>query len=240
MSFLPTIIDPRFFDKLIGPVKLVDAMLECWVSHMAQNGLALKLLDPYFSSKLTYATLNSIPDPSPAFAAYKISQAGAADVEALAHLYVEFTRSGPIPSTVEDGRAVMADACRVGHIWVCREEETLAGYTLVGRISPHTIAIKNVFTDPSHRRKGVAEAMVRAVTRYYLGAVPRGFDGGPEDGPVGGVKEEICLNVATDEASRLYKRTGFLLDVQDPVTGKEGWYPSCWRGVEVIQSTAGS
>jgi len=155
-----------------------------------------------------------------------------ADVEDLARLFVEFKSSGSSQSTLEEGREVMKESVRSRHVWTWKLRDHIAGYILVGRFTPRTVAIRNVYVSTSSRRQGVAEAMVRAVTRYYLGATPLGFNGGPDSGPTGGIKQEICLNVASDEAERLYKRTGFLFNARDPVSGVVAWYPSCWRGVE--------
>ncbi|EPS99052.1 hypothetical protein FOMPIDRAFT_112188 [Fomitopsis schrenkii] len=46
----------------------------------------------------------------------------------------------------------------------------VAGYLLLGRNTPRTVAIRNVFVAPEHRRRGLAETMVGAVTRACLGA----------------------------------------------------------------------
>jgi len=54
VTYLPSIIDPKSFDKLLGPDKYVDAFLECWVSHMTLIGRPMKLLKPYFRSKDTF------------------------------------------------------------------------------------------------------------------------------------------------------------------------------------------
>ncbi|KAH8099508.1 hypothetical protein BXZ70DRAFT_942061 [Cristinia sonorae] len=230
---LPTIIDPKSLDKLLGPSDYVDLFLERWVIHMREHGLNLKLLDPFFRSKVSYATVATLPVPNPAFNNYKISLAHTEeDKETLAHFYVQFLSSGPHQSTLEEARGVIANAVNSRDVWICRVGGVVTGYILTGRFTLRTVAIKNVFVTPSHRRKGIAEALVRAVTRYYLGADPRGFEGGPDAGPSDGKKEEVCLNVATEEAERLYKRTGFLFGAKDPLSGKEGWYASCWRGVE--------
>ncbi|TCD70935.1 hypothetical protein EIP91_000841 [Steccherinum ochraceum] len=246
VSLFSTKVDPKTFDKLLGPTKYVNAFLDAWVTHMHETGtLSLKLLDPYFLSKVCYAVRATLPKPTPEFSIHKVSVAGDEDVESLASLYVEFTSTGPNAGTMEEGRAVMSTAVQFKSIWICRATlpntestgDVVAGYVLMGRFTPRTVAIKNVFVSPAFRKRGIAETMVRAVTRYYLGATPLGFEGAPEGGPDGGIKEEVCLNVATPDAERLYLRTGFLVEKQDPATGKEGWYPSCWRGVEQIPKT---
>jgi len=204
-SFVPKVVDPQTLDKVIGPTARVDMFIEAWVAYMGTRGVALKMIPPYFTSRLTYCTRETLPPPSPAFSEYRIDQAESKkDVEDLAHLYVEFARVGPNKATIEQARDVMRDAVAAKQIWLCRVGEDIAGYVFVGRKTPRTAAIKNVFVSERHRRKGIAEAMVRAVARYYLGAEPRGFDGGPQEGPPGGPKQEICLNVGNEDVRRLY------------------------------------
>ncbi|KAI0647380.1 hypothetical protein C8Q79DRAFT_1009481 [Trametes meyenii] len=53
--------------------------------------------------------------------------------------------------------------------WTCRTGGELVGFVVNGRATPRTVAIKNVYVPPEHRRKGYAEAMVRAMSRHYLG-----------------------------------------------------------------------
>ncbi|KAI0078120.1 hypothetical protein K474DRAFT_1660750 [Panus rudis PR-1116 ss-1] len=239
-DFLPTIVDPKTVDKIIGPAILVKPFFDIWVSQMAARGLHLKIVDhfreEFQDSRTTYATRETLPPPSPAFASYNVFKASEDDIIALAHLYVEFTKGAPMPATFEQGLNAMGDGVKIGRVWCCKVDGKIAGYILVGRTTPRTIAIRNVYTSPDYRRRGIAEAMVRAVTRYYLGAEPLGFEGAPDKGPVGGIKEEVNLNVADPGARRLYKRCGFLLDddARDPKTGKIGWYASLWRGVQPV------
>lgn len=71
--------------------------------------------------------------------------------------------------------------------------------------------------------------MIRALKRFYLGVLPHGFVGSPDDTLVEGIKEAVCLNVAAaDEvARRLYMRCGFFLgDELDPKTVRKGFHVS--------------
>ncbi|THH27426.1 hypothetical protein EUX98_g6757 [Antrodiella citrinella] len=150
-----------------------------------------------------------LPEPSATFASDYISQATSAEVDALAQLYLDFASDRPSRGTLEEARERMERFVRSRHVWSCTLGGAIAGYVLVGRFTPRTVAIKNVYLSPSFRRRGIAEAMVRTVTRYYLGAMPLGFKGGPDTRPTEAMKQEICLNVVSEEAERSYKRSGF-------------------------------
>ncbi|KAI0928993.1 hypothetical protein AcW1_006064 [Taiwanofungus camphoratus] len=233
-TFLSTIIHPSAVDKVIGPEEAVNTFIETWVTFMATRGIHLKALDPYFRSRGCYATRATLPEPSSAFDSHQISLAsGSDDVTSLVPLYIEFSSHGPVPATLESAQNIMREAVEAQKVWLCRSDGEVAGYVLVGRTTSRTTAIRNVFVVSQHRRKGIAEAMVRAVTRYYLGAEPLGFKGAPTERPLGGTKDEICLNVADPGAERIYKRCGFMLDehARDPITGRKRWYQSIWRGV---------
>ncbi|CAL1705630.1 unnamed protein product [Somion occarium] len=287
---LPSILSPTTppsssdllkLDKVIGPESLVDTFLNTWVSHLPSLNppIHLQLIDPpYFQSRFSYATIETVPPPSPAFSSEKYDIALASteeDALELASFYVEFKARGPLPATHEEGLAIMKDAIKGKRLWCCRLKDSLepsaifpehkdagitritasanssaiAGYVMVGRETPRTIAVRNVYVSPTFRRKGVAEALVRAVTRYYLDAQPLGFnirgiqghtkDDAEEGKLVEGVirKQEVCLNVVDEGAKRLYIRCGFLLDdnARDPKSGRSGYFPSIWRGVKPIR-----
>ncbi|OCH92130.1 hypothetical protein OBBRIDRAFT_727453 [Obba rivulosa] len=234
---LPQVVDPDRMDKVIGPEEVVDTFIQAWVRHMADIGISLKALPPYFRSRVSYATASSLLPPSPESSCRAISLAHRPeDITSLIPLVIEFSSHGPVPSTEDTARAEITEAVDAQRVWLCRISDTVAGYIMVGRSTPRTVAIRNVFVLPQYRRRGVAEAMVRAVTRYYLGAYPLGFEGAPEGPPICGTKAEICLNVADENAVRLYKRCGFLLDedARDSSTGRKGSFASIWRGVERV------
>lgn len=235
--FLPQVVEPGRMDKVIGPENVVDIFIQAWVAFMAERGVTLRALPPYFRSRVSYATTSSLPPPAPEFSRHSISLAhDSEDVACLIPLYIQFSSHGPVPAMEDSARADMIEAVNARTVWVCRVDGAIAGYTKVGRTTPRTIAIRNVFVSPQYRRRGIAEALVRAVTRYYLGVRPLGFDGSPEGHPVGGIKTEVCLNVADEGVVRLYQRCGFMLDedARDPVTGRKGSFASIWRGVERV------
>ncbi|EKM53659.1 uncharacterized protein PHACADRAFT_148396 [Phanerochaete carnosa HHB-10118-sp] len=238
VSFLPSVIDPKSFDTIWGPEPLVNAFIDTWVSAMAARGLRIEALPTRFRVKRTYATLATLP-PSPPHlpSKYIIELANPDDVEPLAHLLVDFSRAAPIVTSIEAARAKMDMHVRLGETWVCREGSEIAGYVGVGRTTFRTVAIRNVYVAPGHRRKGIAEAMTVALMRYYLGARPLGLEGAPDGRPVKGVKEEICIAVVEDFVERLYEKCGFLLGEhdQDPVSEQKGWFASIIRGVRVLE-----
>ncbi|KAI0703559.1 acyl-CoA N-acyltransferase [Cytidiella melzeri] len=220
------------FDKVIGPSSLVDALVEGWVAYANEHGQAVKAFNPSSPSRRSYATRASVPPPSPAPSHLKIERLTTnEDAEALLPLMLDFFIEGSQP-TLDDEEYVrrrLRVFLELGSIWICRIDGQLVGYSAVGRVTPRTVAIRNVYVAPSHRRRGIAEALTRAVTRFYLGL---GFEGAPSDGPAEGAKDEICLNVSREEVERIYKRAGFLLDQADPDTGKPGWFRSSVRSVQ--------
>lgn len=215
----------------------MDAFIDTWIAEMTASGLRIEALPTFFRSKVSFATLATLPPPPPTLSNYRIELANLDDIETLAHLFVDFVGSGPKGVSLEEARVNMGMSVRLGEIWVCRVDGEVAGYTATGRTTFRTVAIRNVYVSPNHRRKGIAEAMTIAMTRYLLGAQPLGFNGAPDGPPAKGIKEEVCLNVAKDYVERLYKKCGFLLgeDDRDPVSGKKGWFATAFRGVKVLE-----
>ena len=182
---LSTAIQPTALEGVFGPEDLVDAFLSTWITHIHATtpGLTITLPDPYFRSSCSYASLATLPPPSPSSSSspnYHISLCSPdaePDIVSASHFYIAFAAHGPVPPSFSEAHALMLSNARAGWLWLCRIEGEIAGYTSVGRVTPRTLAIRNVYVAPSYRRRGVAEAMVRAVSRHYLGAE---FEGAPE------------------------------------------------------------
>ena len=86
----------------------------------------------------------------------------------------------------------------------------VAAYASTGRATPSTIAIRNVYTRESHRRKGLLEALVNAATTYWLKGVE------------GGKKTEVVLFVGPGSpAERVYRKCGFT--ITDVAYEQRGW-----------------
>lgn len=196
---------------------------------------------------VSYATRDSLPPPSSTPPGGIVTLAKEEDVDALAALHIDFVVNSPWPGTVTPAEAtdVLSRTVAAGHTWLYRTEEGVVGYTILGRVTPRTIALRNVYVAPQHRRKGIAEAMVRALTRYCLGVRPSGVEGVPDVHPSGGLKEQMNLFVMDPGAERVYRRAGFLFPDRedggegggrDPCTGRKAWYHAVWRGVEVEPS----
>lgn len=239
-SGVATTVDIHSVDRIVGPARLVEAFVTHWTRELEQRGLTVVIPSASsFDSRISYATLATIPPPSPAFSGYRVELAQQTDTNELSRLFIAFMgRHSPIQSAIDRVRHEMEIWVQLGQMWVCRLDDDIAGYVATGRITKRAVGIRSVFVSPSHRRKGVAEAMTRAVTRFMLGAEPLGFEGAPVGGPVLGTKEQVCLNVAEDHVARLYRRCGFLLgdDDRDPVTGRMGWISSSVRTVEVLRN----
>ena len=249
-SVLATLPTPRNFDKIIGPLKPVEAFLHTWVALLAAQGISAKiLLGTFGASRVSYATRASLPPPSAVPPPYRVERAARADLPAVAVLYQHFELTSPWRGiiSIEDAVRNLTGPADAGLVWLVRLEEAApdgppAAFAVLGRATPRTIAVRNVYVAPDHRRKGVAETMVRAITRYFLGAAPYGVHGVPDGPPQWGFKQEVNLNVGDPSAEGVYRRSGFLFPVGtgedmtggvDPETGRRSWYTSVWRGVEL-------
>ena len=253
LAIFPT---PRDFDKIIGPLKPVEAFLHSWVALLAAQGVSARTLSrkfEMFSCRVSYATRASLPPPPAVPPPYRVERAARADLPAVAALFQQFDSTSPWRGTIsiEDAIRNFAGPADAGLVWLARVEDAApdgppapVAFLVLGRVTPRTIAIRNVYVVPDYRRKGIAETMVRAITRYFLDAAPCGVHGVPDGPPQCGFKHEVNLNVAEPSVERVYRRSGFLFPVGpgnsenmtggvDPETGRPSWYPSVWRGVEI-------
>ncbi|KAI0739363.1 hypothetical protein C8Q80DRAFT_1112121 [Daedaleopsis nitida] len=243
-SLLTKLPDPLSFDKVIGHKDAVNLLYTTYCSLLPQRGIRVSIDYGVYNVKDSYATRASLPSLSytTRSSPHTIVPATMDDLEAVAHLYIAFQRDAPWHGIVshEQALAVVTEPVTEGFVWVCRVDGAVAAYLMLGRATPRTIAVRNVFVAQEHRRKGIAEALVQTVTRYCLGVSIDGVEGVPPGPPPFGVKEEVGLNVEDLGAARIYKRAGYLLpDLEgsrsmptggiDPETGRKGWTSSvCW------------
>ena len=159
-------------------------------------------------------------------------------------MYVDFVE-GVIHSTIpqEKARDVLRLAANRNRLWfVCYQDpnqpvtssKIMAGFIRVGRDTPKSISIMNVYVSPAFRKKGIAEALVRAVTRFYLGVKPLGFDYQGDD--LLQPKDEVCLGVIDPGAERVYIRSGFQFegDPVDATTGRKKWFPATYFELQSV------
>ncbi|OSD08520.1 hypothetical protein PYCCODRAFT_1400991 [Trametes coccinea BRFM310] len=236
------ITHPLAVDMLYGEKGAVDAFFHSWLDAAASKGVRLRINDPILDTRASYTTPQSVTSPPPTRPDYKIIPATGDDFAELFPLYLDFTTYGRRTRALDVEEAHLRFVLQQGNSWLCRVDNTLAGFVVLGRPTPNTIAIRHVYVAPEHRRKGIAEGMVRAVNRYYLGVRPVGYDGLPEGDPPVGVKSFICLNAIDAAAENIYRRAGFLFPLRttdeeaaggrDPVSGRKAWQQSVLRGVE--------
>lgn len=221
---LLSVVEPRAFDRIYGPTSLSDALIAAYASLVPSHGEHVEDTPAAARSIISYAVKSTLPPPSAAFSQYPVQLATLEDNETLGEMFYAFLTFIGAGVAEEKCKEIMHSSIILGMVWTCRVEGAVAGFCVLGRSTPRTISIKNLYVLPDYRRRGIAETMVRALTRYYLGAEPLGFEGAPAGTPKEGVKDEICLNVKDESAIRLYKRTGFLLGAgdQDPASGKRG------------------
>lgn len=233
VSHITSTAYPSPLCKASGPEPLVDIFIDAWVSEMRQRSISVEALPTFYLSKCCYATLATIPPPPAAFAQCKIELATSADVDCLALLFADFTTAGPHPVPLDIAKKRMDASVQLREVWVYRLDDDIAGYCAMGMMTPRTVTLKNVYVAPKHRRKGIAEAMVALLIHCFLGVE---YPGTPAGDPPGGVKQEVCLNVIEEHVEKLYKKCGFMLedDARDPATGRRGWRPAAYRGVQMV------
>lgn len=225
-------LEPAAMNGLFGQDALVDAFVDAWVSALRARGVSVSASGRLFDAKAAYATLATLPPASTPHPAYTIEPATAADVDALAPLFAEFSQLHHRPLSVDAARERVAGHVACGEAWVCRAraDGALAAFCVTGRATRRTVAIRNVFVDHAHRRRGVASALTAGMLRFFLGAHPHGVDA--PAAPEGGAKAEVCLNVGEDHVERIYARCGFRFG-EDAETGKKEWFRVIIREFEV-------
>ncbi|EKM52438.1 uncharacterized protein PHACADRAFT_30958 [Phanerochaete carnosa HHB-10118-sp] len=239
VTVLASAIDPQVFSQeVMGPEDLVDTLINAWTSEMAARGLRAEPLPVSFRSKTSFATLATLPSPLLTLSQYRIELATADDVEILARQFSAFTAAWGKRLSIDDARPRVTLSVDFGAVWVCRVGGELAAFCVTRRATACTIALRNVYVDPQHRRKGIAAALTTGMLRYFLGAQPLGFEGASNDPPAApGVKREVCLNVAEDFVENMYAKCGFLFgeDARDPIMSKRPWIPLVVRGAKMVQ-----
>ena len=233
---LSTLVDPKNLDGIIGEKGLTQMFLEVWTAKLQALNINTEQADPRMEVRASYATLATLPPLTLTSRPHTINLVSTdEDVDSVAALALEFHARFPTrPISPEQVVRELRAAVRMRQLWVCRADGKIVAYVLMGRLTPCTVAIRNVYVTPAYRKQGIAGAMVTGLSRWYLGAEPLGFDGAPSARPPGGVVKAVCLNVAEEHVARLYKRCGFLLaqSDRDPDTGVLTSYYSLWRTVK--------
>ncbi|GJE89097.1 GNAT family N-acetyltransferase [Phanerochaete sordida] len=230
-------VDPQSLSSVWGDADVCSAFVDAWVAVFASRGIKASGPPPYFVATTSYATRATLPTtPPPSLGALRLAPATADDTDALAELLAAFSVLWNTPLTAETARPRIVAHIACGEAWVCRAADGAAvAFCIVGRATPRTIAIKNVYVAPEHRRKGIASALVSAMLRYFLGVPEHGVEGPLV--PAKGVKKEVCLNVGEDHVERMYAKCGFLFgDAREPGFDKRPWFTVVGRDVKIEQS----
>ncbi|TBU31254.1 hypothetical protein BD311DRAFT_804764 [Dichomitus squalens] len=241
----PSIVSPL---RVFGVEEPVNAFLTAWVGIQRGRGQRIRLKPNPTTVFVTYATRNTLtplPPRTLMSPQHIISRASMSDLESLIPLYMNFfsTKSWPTQIIPTEALTRLQRELPTGLFWVCRTDGIMSAFAELGSVSPRTITIRTVYVPPEHRQRGVAEALVHTITRYYVGLGAGEMAVVPPGPPPEGVKEQVKLNVADAAAEELYRRLGFLLPHQspdgmaltggiDPATGRRGWYRSIWRESE--------
>ncbi|KAI8989756.1 hypothetical protein BD414DRAFT_414338 [Trametes punicea] len=235
------IAHPNVLSKIFGHEGAVSAFLEAWTAAAATKGAQLRVGDPIFPSRSSYATRETVSPLPTSSSNFSLTPATEDKFEELLPLYLEFRNSTTGTRALHVEEAYIRDAIASGFAWTSRSEGSIVGFAILGRATPKTIALRNVYVAPEHRRKGIAEGMVGAITRFCLGIRPIGYEGLPDGPPAFGTKDVVCINVIDPAAERIYQRVGYLFPERtrdglvmcgkDPVSGLTAWFPSVLRGV---------
>lgn len=226
-------------EVFIGQEDVLDGLLNEITSILRKRGIPAHPSLPSFRSKVSYVTADviSAPAPLPQIPNLCIALATASDVDELVSHYLDFVVHGPQSATPEIARKVMQCSIQRREVWVCRAGSIsqIVGYCAVGRATGRTIAIRNVYVSPQHRRQGIGELMVRILTRLYLGVPLESYAGVldfSDTSPPQGIKSEVCLNVADDRVEAMYRRCGFLFGASVPDSPDDAWIVSTRRVFE--------
>ncbi|GJE89100.1 GNAT family N-acetyltransferase [Phanerochaete sordida] len=237
VALIATTGDPLSCGSLWGSRVLASAFFDAWLPLLASRGIKAHAAPPVFRAKNSYATRKTLPTSTPTrHMPFAIVPAMQADTDALADLLREFSVVWGAQLSVDDARARMGAHIACGEAWFCRAPDGAAlAFCVVGRATPRTIAIKNMYVVPDHRRKGVASALVLGMCRYFLGVSDHGVEGPLV--PLKGVKAQVCLNVAEDHVEELYTKCGFLFgDAREPGSDRQPWFLVVGQEVVVEQS----
>ncbi|KZT69541.1 hypothetical protein DAEQUDRAFT_811313 [Daedalea quercina L-15889] len=187
-ALLAASLDLASIRQLWGPKEAIAALLDAAPSLHAAPPTFTEIA---CSASLKTLLLPSSPSRGPGDEAntgchYEICFARDGDTLPLVDLACAFSARSRWPSppshVVLDN---LRDAIAARALYVIRayqsgdqtvaEQYDLAGYLLLGRNTPRSASIRNVFVAPEHRRRGLAEIMVRSVTRVCLGAPDPGL-----------------------------------------------------------------
>ena len=242
----PTITYPMRVFGIEGPV---NAFLTAWVTAHRSRGQRLRLTSNPPTTIIAYATRDTFsaapqaPQPPP-LNQHRIYRASTiSDIESLIPFYAALFDANSLPTPTTGAITKLQATVNTGLIWICRTSGVLSAFVELGRVTPRTVSIRTVYVPPEHRQRGVAETIVRAVSRYYLGLGAADLSSVRPGPPPEGVKDQIKLSMADISSEAAYRRLGFLLPDRsqggsvleggvDPATGHPGWYRAIWREVE--------
>ncbi|KAF7362419.1 N-acetyltransferase domain-containing protein [Mycena venus] len=202
--------------SFFAPDVITTMFVEVWCSLTGVQGYK----DPYYHAKLTYCTKRSFVNRSmttfPGLV-YELRPAVDSDLEAVASLCYQFAAdSEPFVLSHESAIKEAATLIRNNQIWVHGirladdVHDDIASIVAFTRNSDNVATISKVFTNPTWRRRGCAERLVRRVCKHLLAS-----------------KQSVALYVAHNNpaATHVYHRVGFLglADGAAPVEGVDSW-----------------
>ncbi|KAI1787339.1 hypothetical protein LXA43DRAFT_714488 [Ganoderma leucocontextum] len=233
--------------KVFGVEESVNAFLAAWVAIQRVRGQRLRLrsLNPptIIDTNATRDTFSSVPRYPPPSAQHRIYQASISHTESLIPFYTALFDSEPTPVTPTDAITKVQTAVHTDLIWICCTNGVLSAFDELGRVTPRTMTVRTVYVPPEYRQRGVAEAIVRAISRYYLGLDATDLASVPPGPPPEGVKDQIKLNVLNTSSEAVYRvwvscfqtslRTAPSSRGDRPGHGPSGMYRAILREVEL-------
>ncbi|KAF8150535.1 hypothetical protein K438DRAFT_439336 [Mycena galopus ATCC 62051] len=202
--------------SVFAPDAVTKMFIEVWCSLTGVQGYK----EPYYHAKLSYCTRRSFVNRQMSTLSdlvYELRPAVDSDLEVVASLCYQFAAdSEPFVLSHEDAIKEATTLIRNNQVWVhgIRRaddvHEDVASIVAFTRNSENVATISKVFTNPTWRRRGCAERLVRRVCKHLLAT-----------------KQSVALYVAHNNpaATHVYHRVGFLglANGGPPVEGVDSW-----------------
>ncbi|KAJ7897147.1 hypothetical protein B0H14DRAFT_2677083 [Mycena olivaceomarginata] len=194
-AYLQACVAPERVFSAFGPAVLVTAFADVW-SGLTGFQIKPKPLYKAFFALCTLQTLKITPSAEQCGA----RKATMRDLEAAGKLCEEFANCSDYPLSLVDATAEARQLIDKGQLWVGTLMGEVASICAVTRSSLNVSAITKVFTTAKARRNGLAQELVKEVTR-------RLFESG---------KHSVVLYVGCENgAQRVYERVGFQIEYPD-------------------------
>ncbi|KAJ6575400.1 hypothetical protein B0H19DRAFT_1208773 [Mycena capillaripes] len=194
-AYLNACVAPERVFSVFGTKNLATAFADAWTGLTDFQINPRPLYHAYFAV-CTPQTLKTADTADRCIT----RKATARDIDVAGKLCQEFANGSEYPLSLADATAEAKDLINKGQLWVGTMNGEVATICAVTRTSLQVSAITKVYTTLTKRRNGLAQALVKEVTK-------RLFECG---------KHSVVLYVGCDNSGRrVYERVGFLMQEGD-------------------------